>query len=168
MRIVTTLIFLIVVSSCATRQRCLRKFQILPDTISVVSYRDSIVYRDTVIKITIPGETVVDSVIIPCPPPPPAYVPDTARAETSLAIAKAWYSYTAIRLQLIQRDTTIEARLDSALREMYFWKSEYYKVTIPGIPDKPKIPVYYKIAVLMWGFVFLAVLVSFLAFLFHK
>lgn len=168
MKTITTLAIVLIVSSCATHKRCLRKFQVLPDTVSVVYYRDTIIYQDTIIRVFIPGATVIDSVVIPFPVPEPFYVPDTARAETSLAIAKAWWSYPLIRLSLVQKDTTIEAKLDSAMKEMYHWKSEYYRVYLQSPPEKTPIPAIYKLALWTWGFVYLVVIFGLVRFIYRK
>jgi len=164
----TLMLMVLIFSSCATRKICLRKFPVVADTVEVVHYRDSLVYRDTVITVTIPGDTIVqtDSVLIPCPPPPPQFIPDTARAETSLAVARAWWDYPYIRLSLIQQDTTIEFRLDSAIHEAYYWKELYRNVTAV-VPDR-KIPIIYKIALFSWILVFILILISFLKFLFRR
>ena len=90
----------------------------------------------------------LDSVLIPCPEPADPFIPDTARAETSLAIATAWWDYPAIRLRLVQKDTTIERRLRDAIREKIHWQSEYEKITqVQVIKEVPGI---YKIAIGGW------------------
>jgi len=129
-------------SSCATQRRCSRKFPPHSDTIKIVHVRDSIVLRDTNFYIMLPGETVTDSVMIPCPEVI-NYIADTARAETFLAKAWAWWQYPRIRLMLEQKDTTIERRLEDVLKEVYHWKSEYEKIT--KVPEPVKyIPKIYK------------------------
>ena len=150
------LILIVFSSGCITQKKCLKKFPASVDTVKIVITKDSIIYRDTTILIHLPGATVTDTVIIPCPPPPPAYVPDTARAETSLAVAKAWWKHPNIVLQLIQKDTTIERRLDSAIMEAYHWRSEYEKVTVTQ-PVK-YIPKFYLITT----YIFIGFLVFFM------
>lgn len=154
-------------SSCLTQKRCFEKFPIQTDTVRIETIKDSIAYRDTLIYITIPGSVSVDSVIIPCPPPPSGFVPDTARADTELARAIAWYDYPAINLQLTQKDLTITSRLDSAIREIYHWKTEYEKIVAIS-PKKTPIPVIYKLALGFSVIFFLAVIIAFLLFLFGR
>lgn len=48
--------------SCITERRCFTKYPLLRDTVSVVSVRDSLVYRDTTIYKFIPYK--VDSIIV--------------------------------------------------------------------------------------------------------
>ena len=115
--------------SCATQRKCFEKWEMRPDTVRTSTVRDSLVYRDTIVYIPISGKTVIDSVIIPCPSPPPSFVPDTARAETELAIAKAWWSYPVIKLDLYQKENLLEVKLDSAIMEAYHWKNEYERIT---------------------------------------
>lgn len=139
-------------SSCVTYKRCQNKFPSVNDTIRIETVKDSIVIRDTTVYVSIPGETVIDSVVIPCPEVP-GYVPKKVYAETSLAKASAWWSYPVIKLELIQKDTTIEKRLARALKESYYWKTLYEKVHITPAPVK-YIPKIYKQALSICIFIF--------------
>lgn len=144
--------------SCVTQKKCLQRFPPQRDTLKIVSTRDSIIYKGTTIFIKLPGATVIDSIIIPCPDPGPAYIPKKVCAETSLASACAWWSYPVIKLELIQKDTTIERRLDNALKESYFWKSEYERINVTPQPIiKKYIPGFYKFCT----FVFLGLVLAF-------
>lgn len=134
--------------SCVTQKRCSLRYPAHADTVEVVFYRDSISYRDTGSVVYIPGETVIDSVTIPCPPPPPTFIPDTARAETEFAIAKAWFSYPNIDLILTQKDTLLTFRFDSLIREAYYWKEKY--LTVTNTVTVKKVPVIYKVALWSW------------------
>jgi len=136
-------IVLAVLSSCVTQRRCNYKFPSKNDTIRIETTRDSIVVKDTTIYIHLPGEVIHDSIEIPCPPPPLSYVPKKVTAETSLARAEAWWSYPVIKLTLVQTDTTIEKRLAGALKESYYWKMEYQKITVTPQPVK-YIPGFYR------------------------
>jgi len=164
----TLILMVLIVSSCATQKICHRKFPVIADTVEVVHFRDLLVYRDTVITVTLPGDTVysTDSVMIPCPPPPPQFIPDTAWAETSLATARAWWDHPFIRLSLIQKDTTITFRLDSAIREAYYWKEKYQSVT--AVVTKTKIPVIYSIALWAWGGILIFIIVIYLLYLLFR
>jgi hypothetical protein len=59
-------------------------------------------------------------------------------------VATAWWDYPDIKLRLVQKDTTIEARLDSAIREAYHWKMEY--LTISKVQTITKIPAIYRVS----------------------
>ena len=137
-------ILIILLTGCVTQKKCLTKFPPVNDTIRIVILKDSIIYKDTIIFIYLPGQTTINSVVIPCPPPPPEFIPDTAKAETSLAFARAWWQYPNIQLRLVQKDTTIEARLESAIMESYFWRNEYEQIKQSIIVKK--IPLIYKVA----------------------
>lgn len=115
-------------TSCVTQRKCLEKFPVKSDTVKIVTVRDSIVFKDKIVEIKIPGKTVIDSVVIPCPPPPPFYIPDTARAETEFAIAQAWFEYPHIALFLKQKESVLQVKLDSAITEKYYWRFEYEKI----------------------------------------
>ena len=140
--------------SCVTQKRCLEKFPPNNDSIVYVNKVDSIVIKDTVVLVDIWTEIVVDTVEIPCPPPLPTYKPKPAYAETSLAKASAWWDYPYIRLELTQKDTTIEVRLENAIKEAYHWRTEYTK--IKETKEVKYIPKIYKIA--FWGWVVVIVI----------
>lgn len=148
MRKVSLIVFLALLSSCVTQRRCSIKFPIVVNSSVKETVRDSIVYRDTVIYVGIPGELRTDSIPIPCSDVL-GYIPQKVYAETSLARASAWWSYPNIKLELIQKDTTIERRLDNALKEAYHWQSEYEKITVTPQPLK-YIPGIYKVAFWLW------------------
>jgi hypothetical protein len=57
------------------------------------------------------------------------YIPDTAKAETEYAKAKAWWDYPVIALKLEQKDQVITFKLDSALMEAYYWRNEVTRIT---------------------------------------
>lgn len=147
---------ILIMGSCATQRRCNAKFPGSNDTIRIEHTRDSIVYKDTIITIRIPGEQVIDSVPIPCPPPPPGYVPKRVHAETAYAYADAWWSYPVIKLVLVQKDTTLQLRLDNAVKEAYYFKSLYEKLRITPEPVK-YIPKIYKDAMSICIVIFAAV-----------
>lgn len=153
------ILFVLVVvagSSCATQRRCSRKFPPSSDTIKIVQVRDSIILRDTTVYIKIPGESAADSIVIPCPEII-NYIADTAVAETSLAKAKAWWQYPRVRLELTQKDSTIEHRLKNALKEAHHWRLEYEKIT--KVPDPVKyVPKIYKYSMMFAVVVILTVI----------
>jgi hypothetical protein len=130
------------------------------DTVRIEHTRDSIIIRDTTIYISVPGERVVDSVPIPCPPPSPWYVPKKVRVETNNAYAEAWWSYPVIKLVLVQKDTTLQIQLRQAIKEKYYWKTLYEKLHVTPEPVK-YIPKIYKqamsicVAIFAIGFLFI-------------
>ena len=154
MRIALFIVLGLFAASCSQKW-CNTRYPVQSDTIRIETIKDSIILRDTTIYIKLPGETVTNTVEIPCPPPPASYVPKRVTAETTLAKASAWWEYPVIKLELIQKDTTITQRLDNAIREAYHWKTLYEKIHIK--PDPVKfIPSIYKIALWLWVGVILA------------
>lgn len=145
-KIAGIILTLILISSCVTQKRCMTKYPPIADTVVTVITRDSIVFKDTTVYITLPGETIIDSIVIPCPPMPD-YVPDTAKAETDYALAIAWYDPPKLMLRLDQKPSTLEIRLDSALREAYYWKDKYENVST--VQPVKYIPIIYKVALWM-------------------
>jgi len=148
-------------TSCSKRW-CNTHHPISVDTVRIETIRDSIIFRDTVIYKTIPGETVIDSVIIPCPEVL-GYQVKKVYAETSLAKASAWWDFPNIKLELIQKDTTIELRLDRALKESYHWKTLYEKLHIKPEPEK-YIPGFYKFST----FAFIGIIIALIGYVLLK
>ena len=136
-------LFLSVLAGSCSRKWCNSHYPVSVDSIYKYVVKDSIIIRDTTIYIQLPGQTVIDSVKIPCPDPGSAYIPKRVTAETSLARAEAWWQYPNIKLLLVQKDSTIETRLKGAIIEMNHYKSLYEKMTIRPEPVK-FIPKFYK------------------------
>ena len=141
--VLVIIIVSLTVSSCVTQKKCNKKFPSKSDTIRIETVRDSLVYKDKIVEVKIPGETIIDSVIIPCPPPPPTYIADTAKAETEYARAFVWFSYPRIKLKLEQKASILEFKLDSAIKEAYQWRTKFEQITV--IPQPVKyVPTFYK------------------------
>jgi hypothetical protein len=144
--------------SCITQRKCLQRYPPSRDTIRIERTRDSLVYKDKIIEIKVPGAIKIDSIVIPCPPPPLSYIPDTVRTETEYAKAKAWFKYPNIQLKLFQKQSILQVKLDSAIKESYHWKTEYEKITNTPQPIIQKyIPSIYKVAFWLWIGVILTV-----------
>ena len=156
-----------VLSGCATQRRCYEKWSMKPDTITKVVTRDSLVYRDTTIYYHLPGDTVTNEVIIPCPPPPiDNYIPDTARVETEFALAKAWWSYPKIKLYLEQKDKYLRLELDSALRESWHWRYEYLQVK--QVLKEKYVPAIYRFCTFAFSGILIAVVLGLILMKFFK
>ena len=162
-RKLTVLILIVALaSSCVTQRRCLQKFppEVKTDTVFYEVVRDSIVYRDTTIILTLPGQTVIDSIFIK----PGVVETSPVVLETALARAEAYYRTPKVYLKLIQKDTTIQVRLDSALRDAYHWKAQYYEILAQTLIKEKYIPEIYKIA--LW--LVIGIAFSFIAYMLVK
>lgn len=155
-KLLLLLAVLALLTGACSKQWCNSHYAPSVDSIYKYVTRDSIIIKDTTIYLYLPGEIVYDSVQIPCPDPGPAYIPKRVTAETSLAKASAWFQFPNIKLELIQKDTTIVQRLDDAIKEAYYWKSEYQKITVKPEPVK-FIPTIYKVTLWLWIGVLIAV-----------
>jgi len=153
------IIAVLLLSSCSMQKWCWEHYPVVPDTITIETMRDSIVYRDTLVTVYISSETVViDSVEIPCPPPL-FFRPDTAIAVASFSEARAWFSYPNIILKLTQKDIEIELRIDSAIKEAYYWREKYEQIT--AVQEVVRIPLVYRIALWMLaGMIFMGVIIA--------
>jgi len=146
-------------SSCATQKKCFEKWAMAPDTIRTVSVRDSIVYNDTTIYYTIPGEIVRDSILITkiLPGKLKPLVIDTVYAKTTFANAKAWVSNSRINIKLIQDASVLRIQLDSALVDSYHWRMEYINIT--QVLREKYVPKIYKQALSICLFIFACVFI---------
>lgn len=104
-------------SSCITRQKCLQRFppEIKEITSVTVEVRETL--RDTIIFRELPGETLiqVDTVLIDNKALINTHV---SFLETSLAWSKAQIRNNKLCHELVQKDTTLEFRLNDAIREV--------------------------------------------------
>ena len=128
---------------CLTYKKCIQRYPPSKDTIRIAQVRDSIIYKDTTIYITIKGETHHDSILIATPV---SINTEKLRSETPLAWAEAWIEDSYLNLNLTQKDTTILTRLDNAIKEAYHWRDEYLKIRVTPPPPPPEryIPKVYK------------------------
>lgn len=132
------ILLLLIVTSCSPK---IIKEVVTKDSII---YRESISYRDTTIFRYLPGDTVFKNTIV--------YVDKTTGlvnskklfAFTSLAEASAWVYNSKLFLNLIQKDTTIEIRLDSAIKEANYWKEKYHNSSTVQTKETFKSPWYMK------------------------
>jgi hypothetical protein len=73
-----------------------------------------VTYRDTTVYLTLPADTVTDSVYIEVPCPAlDDYVSDTVRVDKKLASASAWIERRKLKLQLAMKDAVLEFTIDS-------------------------------------------------------
>jgi len=160
LKLVVFLVFLVSLSGCfATKKRCLRLYPPIASTDTIVfeTVRDSIVTRDTIIYVRLPGETLIDSIFIPQESIP--IYSDTLILETPLARAETFYRTPNIHLTLIDKDTTLRIRLDSAIREKLIWKEKYTEILNKEVVEVKHIPVIYKISLWAWiGLILFAII----------
>ena len=135
MKKVLLIIFATVVVSCATEKRCLNKFP--PREVHDTITNNVTIYRDTTIYKEIPGETVVKEVPILLPTPMPEIEP--VRAEVDLASAEARILKDKLRLTLIQKDSILEFKIDSAIRV----SADTVRIKDLKIVEKPIEPKWY-------------------------
>ena len=139
MKAVAILITLIaaLLMSCNPARFCARHFP--PGVERDTTIVTEVVYRDTVIYITLPADTVVDTVPIYIEVQPdgtPQVWGDTARAMTHYSKATAWVGGGSLGLQLINREYNLTTSIDSAIRE----SSEVREVVVTKITKIPEVP----------------------------
>lgn len=133
---------IVILSSCTTQRKCLRKYPPQSSTITIIkdSIHTEIKYRDTTIYVNIPGETITNTVFVPVNSPGQNYIPDTARAENKYSIAKAWLDWPKIKLTLFQKPQIIEFQLSNAIteRDTYrmLWEKEKSKEVVTVIKTR--------------------------------
>lgn len=111
-------IFLILFG-CATEKRCAQKYPVEPETIIIV--KDTTIYKDTTLFVKIEGDTVyvekpwVDTTIWIDERPKPIDIAPIS-AYVPLAYSKAWVEANILKMRLIQRDSILKFKIDSAIR----------------------------------------------------
>lgn len=138
----------IIMMGCATQRRCFEKWppEIKTDTI----IEEHIAYRDTVIEIQLPGDTIYIEAALVSPDPedsvvliPDPFYSDTVRAFGNYSEASAWVESQIIALQLIEHDTILQFKLDSVIQIKDHYQ-HLYTVEIHKEPPVIKVPWYYK------------------------
>ena len=136
------LILLILLTGCVTQKRCLEKFPPVVGSDTVVT--EHTVYRDTIIYRHLPGDTVFVDVPVYIDNGQPMTV-EPARAETELAMAQSWVERGRLMLELQQKDSILQFKLDSAFRSNkqveYITKTETHQ-----LPPKPFLKWWFSIS----------------------
>lgn len=141
-------IALVALTSCNASKFCADRFP--PDTLVHTEYRTVTEYRDTIVPIYIPGDTVYEV----------REITDTAYAETEYACAAAWVVADLLQLSLVQKDYEREVLLEEVLVHKTD-TVEVIKEIITRIPeDKPvtKYAAFWVVLGMFWLFVLFAVL----------
>jgi len=137
---------LVALTSCNASKFCADRFP--PDTVIHTNYRTVTEYRDTIVPIYIPGDTVYQTKTIK----------DTVRAETTFACAAAWVVSDMLQIKLVQKDVEEKVRLDSVL-VLKTDTVEVVKEVVTRIPEKKPVTKYASFWVVL-GLFFLFVLVT--------
>lgn len=116
-----------------------------------IVYREKLVYKDTTIYKYLPGDTVFKNTYVYIDKNTGLINSKKIYAFTSLAEASAWVSNSKLNLNLIQKDTTIEIRLDSAIKEATYWKERYQNSSSVTVKEVTKSPWYMKALALIGG-----------------
>ena len=154
------ILFLVSLTGCfATKKRCLRLFPPISsvDTVVFETVRDSVVLKDTTIFVSIPGETIFDSIYING-----KEYSDTVILETDYAKTTAFYITPYVNVTLEQKDIVLNVKLDSVIKEMYYWKQKYIKIMESDVVTITHTPVIYQIALWAWIGVFILILFLYL------
>jgi len=94
------LLCLLVLSSCVTQRRCMEKFP--PDTVRV----ETVTYRDTIIPVFVPGYKPVFN----------WSVGGSVITSSGTAHGQAWVIHDTLFQKVWQTDTTLQVKLDSAIK----------------------------------------------------
>jgi hypothetical protein len=158
MKIGPAIILILLITACATQRRCLEKYPPIShtDTLYAELIRDSLIYRDTLILITVPGDTIKDTLYIKIKPG--YFHSDTLTLETEFARASAFYQTPSIHMTLVQKEATFARKLDSVIRIEKHWKEMYTTITQHETTITNVVPKIYKAAAWLWILVFVMIL----------
>jgi hypothetical protein len=134
-------VWLAILPSCATQKRCMEKW---PPMAADTVFKQVVSYRDTIIYITLPADTVADSLAILLNLPEPVtmegYISDTVNVIDKFASASAWVVNKKLKIQLRLNKTTLAFAIDSAAT----LKEKTVTITKTVIQEKKYIPVFYQ------------------------
>ena len=150
----------LMVSSCSPQMRLTRLLERHPelmktDTTTIVEYDTVVQYKLRIVPYYLPGSTLYGERIsyLPMRVPEPI-LPDTAVLENRFCLARSWVSLDGRKitnhLQLTQKDTILQFRLDSALVETEYWKEKYVNIT-HDYQTKEKVKLKDKLEWFGWG-----------------
>ena len=142
---------------CVTQKRCNEKFPPQSFTKDSIVYRDKLVYKDTTIYVPILGGTVYKDTVVYIDKNTGLTNSKKIYAFTSLAEASAWVKNSKLFLNLTQKDTTIEIRLDSAIKEATYWKEKYQNNSSVVVKEVIKSPWWMKALAAFGGLCFVGI-----------
>lgn len=131
------IVAVLMLSGCITRERCLNRFPPqISDSIQII--RETVeTIRDTTITVEIPGEVRLRVDTVYSDPKTGQSKSEKSFLETSLAWSSAEVKDGKLFHELHQRDTTIEFRLENAIREVDRLEKELrQKTTTVEVPRK--------------------------------
>jgi PBP1b-binding outer membrane lipoprotein LpoB len=135
--------WVLLLSSCVTERRVNEYLQKHPQPADTI-FKQVISYRDTVIYITLPADTVTDSLAIllnlPEPVTTEGYVSDTVNVEDKFASASAWVVKNKLKIQLRLNKTTLAFAIDSAATV----NTKTVTITKNVTVEKRVVPPFYK------------------------
>lgn len=133
----SAVVLLAVVSGCVTQRRCLDKFPpAAADTIIV----ESVTYRDTTITVTLPADTIRDSVMIYVDVPAQDIPPASVTVRNDYAQATARIEHNQLKVDLILNERRLEILIDSAAE----LRTKTVTITETVIQKERYVPAFYK------------------------
>lgn len=140
--------------SCATQRRCIEKY---PPEITIVEH-DSVIWRDTVIYVQLPADTLRDTavIIINEPSQPEQLKVEPLQLKTRFATADAWITGDELNLRLVQDAKMLAFVIDSAVVE----RMKTITVTQGQVIEKKYIPMLYKFSMIFSCIVLFLILVK--------
>lgn len=157
MKILIPILIILTFASCVSQKRCNSKFP--PQTVTIIkdSIRFETIYKDTTIFVTLPVQkvTVFDTV----------YIKNgivqfrEVKASSNYADARAWIGQNRLNLTVEDKDTTLQFRLDNALKMARYYEMKFNteQKTLPPEKFVPKwvkvlawIGVFFLIGLVLW------------------
>jgi len=118
LKAVFAIVMITMLAGCVTQERCLQRYPPEVKEITKLVTETKIVTRDTTIYVTMPAEVVVMTDTVVLDQGTGLINSKLSRLETSLAWSTAQIINSRLRHELYQKDTTIEHRLQNAIREV--------------------------------------------------
>ena len=129
---------------CNPGRYCERHFPPVHDT-TVITHTDSVIqYKDHIVPYYLPPDTVyvykIDT--LPITVPGKLFLGKTVTASNDFCNAMAWSSIQGrlinTHLLLSEKDTTLQFKLDSAVKTVTYWKSKYTTIHERQVVEKKK------------------------------
>jgi hypothetical protein len=143
MRIAALILLMIIMAGCNPCQRLARRCPpnvVVKDSIII---KETIKYKPRFIYDTIPGDTVRVERIVQVDKPIDI---DRITADNKYAMAEAGVTDSRLWLELRQKDQVIEHLIDSAEKEITYWREQYNEKDGTVIVKERYIPKFYHVA----------------------
>lgn len=150
-RFITLIIIALTFWACTPEYYCRKASKhCKPIVKDSIVYKESITYRDTMIFVDLPKDTVEVEIEIPVPMPGKPYAFDPVLKTKGIITVYVKPNGNKINVIAYLNDSTLPVQLENAIKETAYWMEKYHTSVQPPVQVK-YIPPFYKFT--FWWFI---------------